>query len=171
MFGRRKSITFLRKLCKTNRNGTTTQNMIMALTDLGLSVLVVEYATLRHVRIALKSNKSVKRAVIVSYLLDDLENSQPEPESGHWAMVSGYSSAKNRIYLLDSSRGQRRSYAWSLFRKRWFDYDLKRRKLNGNGRKFQLVRRWQPQLLMTVAENPFHLPKFRIPTQKLFLPV
>ncbi len=170
VFGKRKSLDALMALCGTNRNGTSTKNMIRAATKLGLSVLVVEYATLHHLQSALKYNPNQVRAALVSYLYDLDKQDRPHPESGHWAMVSSYRPSKSRIVLLDSASAKKKSYDWSDFRARWMDYDLKRRKISGRGNRFKLVRRWQQQLMCVIAEDPSHLPKFRTTTSHLFTP-
>lgn len=170
ILGKRKSLSALIDLCKTNRNGTSTKNMIAAVNGLGFSVLVVEYATLHHLQSALKYPPKEPRAVLVSYLYDLTRDDEPHPDSGHWAVVSAYSARNSRITLLDSASGQKRSYAWKAFRDRWMDYDLKRKRLKKRGRKFQLVRRWQNQLLMVIANNQSNLPKFTIATSNVFLP-
>ena len=160
----------LMTICGTNRNGTSTKNMIRAINKLGLSALVVEYATLHHLQSALKYPASEPRAAIVSYLYDLNEKADPHPESGHWATVAAYSSAKSRIVLLDSATRRKKSYRWSDFRNRWVDYDLKRRKVSKRGRKFRLVRNWQNQLLIVISTESSRLPKFQIETAKLFTP-
>jgi hypothetical protein len=70
--------------------------------------------------------------------------------------------------LLDSASGKRKSYNWQDFRERWYDFDLKRKKLTKTGKKFKLVRHWQPQLMLVIARDAKHLPKFSTPTSKLF---
>lgn len=168
ILGKKKSLVSLMRLCKTNRNGTSTQNMITALNKLGYSVLIVQYATLHHLQSALKYRLNQERAILVSYLYDLDDDLEPLPESGHWAVVSGYLASKSRIVILDSVNAKKKSYAWNDFRKRWIDFDLKRRKTSDG---FKLVRKWQPQLLMVVARDEKHLPKFRIATAQRFVPV
>lgn len=168
ILGIRKSLTELMNLCKTNRNGTSTQNMIKAANKLGLSVLVIEYANLHHLQSALKYPPNNPRAVLVSYLYDLDDKDRPHPDSGHWAAVASYLASKSRIVLLDSSSGQKKSYDWADFRSRWMDYDLKRKKLKKRGRKFRLVRHWQQQLLMIIAKDASSLPKFKIDTARIF---
>lgn len=164
------------QLCATNRNGTSTKNMIRAANKLGFSVLVVEYATLHHLQSALKYNPNQLRAVLVSYLYDLDEKDRPHTESGHWAAVSSYSASKSRIVLFDSSSAQKKSYNWADFRSRWMDYDLKRRNIGrrpacaGRKKHFQLIRKWQQQMLFVMARDPAHLPKFTIDTRHLFTP-
>lgn len=167
ILGKKKSLKSLMRLCKTNRNGTSTQNIINALSKLGYSVLVVQYATLHHLQSALRYPPNQMRATLVSYLYDLDDREEPEPESGHWAVVSSYMASKSRIVILDSINAKKKSYQWNDFRKRWIDFDLKRRR-TGNG--FRLVRKWQPQLLVVIARDPKHLPKFRIATAQRFLP-
>lgn len=168
IFGHRKSLASLMELCDTNRNGTSTKNMILAANKLGFSVLVVQYATLSHLQSALKYNPNQVRAVLVSYLYDLDEKDRPHPESGHWAVVSSYRPSTSRIVLLDSASAKKKSYDWADFRERWMDFDLKRKRVGAGGNHFKLVRRWQQQLLLVLAKNPDDLPKFRIPTQKIF---
>lgn len=168
--GKRASIKRITKLCRTGRNGTSTKNMITASNKLGLSVMVMEYATLHHLQSALKYRSKEQRAVIVSYLYDLDDKYKPQEESGHWAMVASYLASKSRIVLLDSATGKRKSYDWADFRSRWWDFDYKRRKLKKNGKKFRLIRKWQPQLMMVVARDPESLPYFRTETARVFIP-
>lgn len=170
ILGLRKSLTELTSLCKTNRNGTSTKNLIKAMQKLGLWVLAVEYANLHHLQSALRYPSNNPRAVLVSYLYDLDEKDRPHPDSGHWATVAAYLAAKSRIVLLDSSTAQKKSYDWEDFRGRWMDYDLKRKKLKRRGKKFRLVRRWQQQLLLVIAREATNLPKFNIDTAKIFAP-
>lgn len=168
VLGKRVSMGTLIELSKTNRNGTSTKHMIDAVNKLGFAALVVEYATLHHLQSALRYPPNQPRAVLVSYLYDLDEKDRPHPDSGHWAVVSSYSASKSRIVLLDSSTGKKKSYDWQEFRNRWMDYDLKRKKLVKRGRHFQLVRRWQQQLMMVIAPDGKNLPAFSMTTAKLF---
>ncbi len=168
ILGKRKSLNALIEICKTNRNGTTTKNMITAVNKLGFPVLMVEYATLHHLQSALKYSLNNPRAILVSYLYDRDKKERLHPDSGHWAVVSSYAASKSRIVLLDSSSGKKKSYAWADFRERWMDYDLKRKKVTKNSKKFKLIRRWQQQLLMIIAKDIEALPKFKISTAKVF---
>ncbi len=168
IFGKRRSLAGLIDLCKTTRNGTTTRNMIAAANKLGFSVLAVEYATLHHLQGALRYPPNQPRAALVSYLYDLDKKDRPHPESGHWAVVSSYSARKSRIILLDSSTAKKKSYPWEEFRKRWMDYDLKRQRVGRRGKKFKLIRHWQQQLLMVIAKEEAHLPKFKISTATVF---
>lgn len=170
MLGMRISLKRLTILCKTGRNGTSTKHMIDAANKLGLCVLVVEYATLHHLQSALKYRPKEQRAVIVSYLYDVDEQYRPKEESGHWAAVASYLSSTSRIVLFDSSTAKRKSYNWSDFRARWWDYDYKRKKITKRGKKFRLIRRWQPQLLIVIAKDPESLPYFRTETARVFIP-
>lgn len=169
ILGKRRSLASLIRLCKTNRNGTSTKNMIAAINKLGLPVLVIEYATLHHLQSALRYPPNQPRAVMVSYLYDLDERDAPHPDSGHWAVVSSYSARNSRIVLLDSASGKKKSYPWKEFRNRWMDYDLKRKRIKKGKKEFKLVRRWQEQLMMVIAKDKENLPKFRIDTAKLFL--
>ena len=170
VFGKRKSLTSLMTHCATNRNGTSTKNMIRAANKLGFCVLVVEYATLRHLQSALKYNPNQLRAVLVSYLYDLDEKDRPHAESGHWAAVSSFRASKSRIVLFDSSSAKKKSYDWADFRSRWMDYDLKRRSIGKRRKHFQLIRKWQQQMLFVMARDPAHLPKFTIDTSHVFTP-
>ncbi len=170
IFGKRKSLSCLMELCGTNRNGTSTKSMIRAANKLGFAVLVVEYATLHHLQSALKYKQNKPRAVLVSYLYDLDDKDRPHPDSGHWATVSSYSASKSRIVILDSASAKKKSYAWNDFRDRWMDFDLKRRKVSAHSKHFKLVRRWQQQLLFVMAKREEDLPKFKIPTSKVFTP-
>lgn len=171
IFGMQKSLDSLIKLCKTTRNGTTTNNLIQACTATGFSVLAVEYATLTHLQSALKYNPGNQRATLVSYLYDLDKKNRPHPDSGHWAVVSSYSASKNRIVLLDSASNTKKSYNWQQFRSRWKDYDWKRKKTSQEGKKFRLIRHWQPQLMIVIAKKKEHLPRFSIETSKVFTPL
>lgn len=168
ILGLKKALSTLIDLCKTNSNGTSTKNLIHAINTLGFSVLAVEYSTLAHLQSALKYTPNNHRAVMVSYLYDLDEREQPHPDSGHWATVSSYLPSKNKIVLLDSASGKRKSYNWQDFRERWYDFDLKRKKITKEGKKFKLIRHWQPQLMLVIARDAKHLPKFTSPTSKLF---
>lgn len=170
ILGMRASMGRLIRLCKTGKNGTSTKHMIEAANKLGLSVLVVEYATLHHLQSALKYRPKEPRAVLVSYLYDLDEKYEPNDESGHWAVVASYLSSKSRIVILDSASGKRKSYAWSDFRQRWWDYDFKRKRVKKNEPKFRLVRKWQPQLMIVIAREPESLPYFRTQTARVFIP-
>lgn len=169
ILGKKKSLRSLVELCQTTRNGTSTKHMIRALNKLGYTVLAIEYATLRHIQSALKYPPNQPRAILIDYLYDLNDNKTPHLESGHWAVVSTYSARNSRIVLLDSYTGKKKSYPWKEFRKRWMDYDLKRKKLYKRGRKFMLVRRWQQQFMMVIAKTDDNLPKFTIDTAKLFV--
>lgn len=170
LLGMRKSLDSLITLCKTGRNGTSTKNMIRAINKLGLACLVTEYTTLHHLTSALKYRGHGPRAVLVSYLYDLDEKYEPHPESGHWAVVASYLASKSRIVILDSSSGKRKSYAWSDFRERWYDYDYKRKKIKKQGKKFRLIHKWQPQLMIVVARDLESLPYFRIDTARVYIP-
>lgn len=170
ILGKHKSLSSLTDLCKTNNNGTTTKNLIKAVVKLGYAVEVVEYATLHHVQSALRYPSNHVRAVLVSYLYDLDEKDKPHPDSGHWAVVSSYASSRSRIILLDVAEAKKKSYAWSDFRRRWMDYDLKRRKVGKRGNRFKLIHKWQQQLLVVIAKNKEDLPKFRSASSDIFLP-
>lgn len=168
IFGVKKSLTTLIKLCKTNTNGTSTKNLIHAANSLGFSVLAIEYATLAHLQAALKYTQNNFRVTMVSYLYDLDEKDRPHPDSGHWATVSSYLPSKNRIVLLDSATAKHKSYNWQDFRERWFDFDLKRKRTSKTGKRFKLIRHWQPQLMLVLAKDVKHLPKFTTTTSRVF---
>lgn len=171
ILGIRKSLNFLKRLCKTNTCGTSTKNMINAANKLGLSVLLVKKSNLRLLKIALQpKSKKISRAVVVDYLYDLDKKHHPDPKSGHWATVSSFKDKTKRIQLLDSASGTKKSYTWFDFCKRWFDYDLKRRYLNLKKTKFKMIKNWQPKLMMVIAKNPANLPKFHNHYVKLYLP-
>jgi ABC-type bacteriocin/lantibiotic exporter with double-glycine peptidase domain len=170
VIGMRVSLERLITLCKTGRNGTSTKHLIEAINKLGLSCLVMEYTTLHHLQSALKPRPKEQRAVIVSYLYDLDEKHEPHPESGHWAVVASYLAAKSRIVLMDSASGKRKSYGWADFRARWWDYDYKRKKISGQKKKFRLIHKWQPQLMLVIAKEPESLPYFRIDTARVYIP-
>jgi ABC-type bacteriocin/lantibiotic exporter with double-glycine peptidase domain len=168
IFGKKRSIKTLAQVCRTNGNGTSTKNIIRGFRKMGFFVLSIEKATLKHLQSALKYTPNQKRAVLVTYLYDLRENETPHPESGHWAMVASYSSRSGRIIVLDSASAAKKSYSWQEFRKRWKDYDLTR-KTHADG-SIALKKKWQKQLLLIIAKEKGHLPKFSIKTQKAYLP-
>lgn len=168
ILGKRKSVSSLAKLCKTTKNGTGDKKIIRAFNTLGFSVLTIERATLRHLITSLRYQPSRPRAVMVNYLYS-LENNEDEPwyESGHWATVSSFSAADNKIILFDSYTGTKKSYRWHDFRKRWMDYDIKRKKTSARSKKLKTYRKWCKQFLLVVSSDPSHLPKFRYATTHL----
>jgi len=170
ILGKHKSLSSLITLCKTNNNGTSTKNMIAVANRLGYAVEVVQYATLRHLQSSLKYPPNNVRAVLVSYLYDLDNKDRPHPDSGHWAVVSSYAASKSRIVLMDSSTGKKKSYAWADFRRRWMDYDLKRRKITKRGHKFHLIKNWQQQLLLVIAKDVKGLPSFHSENSEIFEP-
>lgn len=171
ILGKRKSLPTLIDICKTNRNGTSTKNLIAAANKVGLYVLAVQYATLHHLQSALKYPPNKVRATLVTYLYDIDDNDKPHPESGHWATVAGYRSSDSRIVIFDSSYAIKKSYNWKDFRRRWIDYDMKRRNLNfDRERSFHFVKNWQPQLMLVMARDPNHLPRFKTAYSQLFEP-
>jgi ABC-type bacteriocin/lantibiotic exporter with double-glycine peptidase domain len=170
IFGQKRSLPFLTKLCKTSRNGTTTHNLIGATIKLGYSVELVEGATLTHLASSLRYSKNKIRVTLVSYLYDLDEKQRPHPDSGHWAVVSSYSASKSRIYLLDSSTATRKSYDWPDFRNRWMDYDFKRIATSDRKKSFKMIRHWQPQLMLVIAKKEDNLPQFNISSSRIFTP-
>lgn len=136
ILGKRASIVRLIELCQTNRNGTTTNKMVRAIGKLGLSALIMENTTLRHLLSSLHTTPKEKRAVLVSYLY-----TADDSDSGHWAVVSAFKQSLGRIVLLDSYTGRKTSYNWLEFRRRWIDTNEK-------------------QLMIVLARNQNHLPTF-----------
>lgn len=159
ILGKRASISSMIRLCKTNKNGTTTNNMILAIRSLKLAALVLEKTTLRHLLSSLRTSSLQKRAVLVSYLYAKDRN----PDSGHWAVVSSFKPATGRIVLLDSFTGQKTSYSWLEFRKRWIDETLRRRYFSA--RKYRFIHKQEKQLMIVLAREAEHLPKFTIPSR------
>jgi ABC-type bacteriocin/lantibiotic exporter with double-glycine peptidase domain len=162
VFGKRKSLTTLNKLCGTTRNGTSTKQMIGAIRKLGLSVMSLENATLRHLTSSLKYSPMKPRAVIVTYLYTTPDEDSDWKESGHWATVSSYSASAGRIVVFDSYTGKKKSYPWNAFKTIWKDYDYVRR-----GGK--LIRKWQHRLMLVIAQDAQSLPAFRLKTAKVFV--
>ncbi len=170
MLGKRASVAHLIELCKTNKNGTTTRNMIGAIRRLKLNSLVMEKTTLNHLLSALRTTKTKRRAILVSYLYHIDDNDKPNPDSGHWAVVSAYKPATGRIVVLDSYSGQKISYAWSEFRKRWIDQKLKRRKVGKRGSEYKVIKQQEKQLMIVVADDRDSLPRFNINTARIISP-
>lgn len=170
IFGKRRSVPYLAKLCKTSRNGTTTKNMIKALNSLGLSVLSVKHATLHHIMSSLKYSPNKQRAVIVDYLYDTEPDSPDEPvwDSGHWAAVSSFSARSSKIIMFDSLTGKKKSYNWCDFRDRWKGYDLVKKKKSAHSKKYRFVRRWEKQALLVVSPDMESLPKFQNANARVF---
>ena len=169
IFGQKRSIVGLSKLCKTSSQGTTTHNMIQGLRKLRFFVMGVEKSRLDHLMSALQSPPNQPRAVIVSYLYANDKRDEPLIESGHWATVCSYSPSRSRIVLFDSYSGQKKSYYWEDFCLRWKDYDRKRRKISD--RKYRFIKRWRQRLMLVVASERSHLPEFRIRTASVHTPL
>jgi len=166
ILGTHRSFSSISRLCRVTKNGTPVKKLITVANKLGVAVLAVEWATLRHLQSALKPQASQPRAVIVDYLYHDTE---PVENTGHYAAVASYSARNSRIYLLDSHSQTRKSYAWKNFLDRWYDYDYKRTKTS-KPQKYRISRKWYNRLMLVLARDPRHLPRFRTPTAKLFLP-
>lgn len=149
ILGQDKPLSRLISLCKTNSYGTSTNHMIEAINKLHLDVLSLKKATLKHIRHFLKSGRT--NAILVSYLYDLDENGDPNCESGHWAVVRTFDKKHNRIQLLDSVTGARKSYAWNDFLRRWLGYDLKRYCFGSRKKHFKFVKRWQSRHMLVVS--------------------
>jgi ABC-type bacteriocin/lantibiotic exporter with double-glycine peptidase domain len=167
ILGKRMSVTRCMDLCKTNTNGTTTKKMIKAIKKLKLPALVVEKTTLNHLLSALRTSPIQKRAVLVSYLYGIDEDDNPKPWTGHWAVVSSFKPSTSRIVLLDSYTGGKTSYTWTEFRRRWYDENLKKRKLSKRRNKFRFVHKSEKQLMIVVSNDAAHLPRFGMQSAKL----
>ena len=167
LLGKRASVKRLIRLCQTTKNGTTTNNMIRAIRKLGLPAILMEKTTLRHLLSSLRTTSMQKRAVLVSYLYATGDDNQPNPDSGHWAVVSSFEPATGRIVLLDSYTGGKTSYNWLEFRRRWIDENFKRRRLSGAKSKYRLIRKRERQLMIVVSREANQLPKFHIPTARM----
>ena len=163
ILGIRKSFSTLSRLCGVTKQGTSVKKLIRVANRLGVSVLAVEWATLRHLQSALKSISSQPRAVIVDYLYLD---KQPYEETGHYAVVATYSARNGRILIFDSYSETKKSYSWHDFLDRWYDYDYRR--IKTSRRRYTRSRKWHNRLLLVLARNPDHLPRFTIRTAKLY---
>ncbi len=171
ILGVRKSLNSLIDLCQTSRNGTSVRKMVKAINKLGFSVLVMEWATLRHLQSALRYSSLKPRAIIVDYLYDLKENQEPHEDSGHYSTVASYSARDSRIVLFDpANEGRKKSFKWSDFQNRWYDFDYKRRKIQKRGRSFKLVKNWNNRLMFILAHDSKHLPKFKTPYAQVFTP-
>jgi ABC-type bacteriocin/lantibiotic exporter with double-glycine peptidase domain len=164
ILGKRSSLKKLRDLCGTNKNGTTTRNMIRAIRRLQLPALVMEKTTLNHLLSALKTSQLQKRAIMVSYLYAMDENDNPKLDSGHWAIVSSYKPSTGRIVLLDSYTGRKTSYPWGEFRRRWVDEKLKKRRMKKSGSSYTFIHKPEKQLMIVMSTNNHDLPDFRMPS-------
>src|SRR3989344_1631909 len=168
ILGFRISLRNLISLCKTNRNGASVKNLISALNQLGFSVLVTEWATLRHLQSVLKTTPEHTRAAIVNY--QEIDSDDEKDESGHYATVAGFSARDSRIVLFNPSTGSKKSYKWTKFIDIWYDYDYKRIRRHHRHQQFKLTRRYYNRLLLVIANHPQDLPRFSISTSKMFLP-
>lgn len=152
ILGQDRPLTQLISLCQTNSNGTSTDHMIEAIDKLHLEVLSLKKATLRHIKHFL-NNMGRPCAILVSYLYDLDENGEPNPESGHWAVVRTFDKKRNRIQLLDSVTGKRKSYKWNDFLRRWLGYDLKRYCFGSRKKHFKFVKRWLSRHMLVVSAS------------------
>lgn len=161
IIGVRKSVSSLEQLCKTNRNGTTTKQMIRAIRSLGYSAMAVSRCNLRHITSALTYTSDKPRAAIVDYLYGGDEE-VTEIDSGHWAAVSSYSHTKKRLTVMDSYSGKRKSYSWQVFKSMWRDFDRVRKPISKFSKRYRIARKWQNRLLLIIAKHQDDLPKFRL---------
>ena len=152
ILGQDKPLTQLISLCQTNSNGTSTNHMIRAIEKLHLEVLSFKKSTLSHIKRFL-NKMSYPCVILVSYLYDLDESGEPNPESGHWAVVRTFDAKRNRIQLLDSVSGTRKSYDWNDFLRRWLGYDLKRYCFGSRKKHFKLVKRWQSRHMLVVSNS------------------
>lgn len=165
IIGLRSSFKELCRLCKNTKNGTSVANLIKAANNQGASVMTVEWATLRHIQRILKAKSGQPLAGIVDYLYMDGE---PHEDTGHYAAISSYSARNSRLILFDSYSGTKKSYLWTDFQENWFDYDNKRITSKHAIRRGQLYKRWHNRLLVILARDEQHLPKFTTPTAKIY---
>lgn len=170
IFGKRKSIEMLTQLCQTNRNGTSTKNMIKAINELGFSVLTVQHGTLRHIMSSLQHTAASPRATMVTYLYDTDQKDKLDADSGHWAVVSSYSASQSKIILFDSYSGKKKSYPWQDFQERWKDFDLKRQYTDKRRHNFVYKKRWLERLMLVIAKDPKDLPSFKTRSAKIYTP-
>jgi ABC-type bacteriocin/lantibiotic exporter with double-glycine peptidase domain len=167
IFDKKISLSKLINLCKTSRQGTSTDKLLSTIKKLGLSALFIKGATLKHINKTLYTSKPKVLVSLVNYLYDDDKNGNPDPESGHWAAVASFSQLKRKIVLFDSYTGKRKSYNWPEFRLRWYDYKLKKRTTDKQSGKYKFIHKWDNQPLIIVGLHPSHLPKFAYNSQKI----
>lgn len=153
MLGKYVSYPKLVSLCKTDHSGTSTRDFIRAVKKLGLSVRLVERATLRHITKILTKNNTL-RVGIVSYMYAMKNYHQPNVNSGHFAVVASFSHSRNRIVLFDSYTGKRKSYTWPDFKRRWIDFEMKRRSVHSRSKNFMYIKKWQSRPLFVIAKSP-----------------
>jgi ABC-type bacteriocin/lantibiotic exporter with double-glycine peptidase domain len=146
VLGIHKSYEYLADLCKTTKNGTSVTNLIKAANQVGLSLMSLES---------------------VDYLYMDVK---PHEDTGHYATIARYSARNSRLILFDSYSGSKKSYLWTDFLDRWYDYDFKRVKATHSIRRYRLYKRWHNRLLLVLATNPKFLPKFTNSSAKIYLP-
>ncbi len=171
ILGRKISFKTASLLCRTDHTGTSTDNLIQALRNLGFYALYLEEANLKHVQAGLRSTSSRPKAVIVSYLYDHLAPGSPDENSGHFAVVSSYSSRNGRIHLFDSYTGKKTSTAWLKFIRTWYEIGLRRRRIIKGSRKYRMIRAKTKGILILIAREKDQLPKFRTAKVHLYLPV
>jgi ABC-type bacteriocin/lantibiotic exporter with double-glycine peptidase domain len=167
IFDKKISFSKLINLCKTSNRGTSITKILQAIKKLGLSALFIKKATLKHINRTLSTGKPYVLVSLINYLYEDDDHGNPDPESGHWAVVASFSQTKKRIVLFDSYTGKRKSYAWPKFRLRWLDYDLQKRHINQPKQKFKFVRKWYHQPLIIVGCKSSHLPQYLYNSQKI----
>jgi ABC-type bacteriocin/lantibiotic exporter with double-glycine peptidase domain len=162
ILGKRRSFAYLKKICRTSKkDGTSEVQMIKAANLLGLSVMMVEHANLRHLQSALKYRHGHPRVVIVDWLQD-----LGDFESGHWSTVASYSSSNSRIVLFDPSYGARRSYKWKEFAsERWIDYHTVKTSTG------KLRKKWNKRMMLVLAPNIKDLPSFKTKHTTIHPPV
>jgi ABC-type bacteriocin/lantibiotic exporter with double-glycine peptidase domain len=165
ILGVKSSLKNLIRLCRTNKNGTKVIHLVKAANKLGVSALVLEWATLRHLQSALKNTSTKPKSVIVDYLYKDEE---PHYETGHYAAVASFSASVGRIQLFDSISNTKKTYAWKDFLDRWYDYEKKWTHVNHHRQKFRLTRKWSNRLMIILTKDPKFLPKFKISSQKIY---
>lgn len=167
ILGVRKSLSSLTKLCHTSVNGTSTSQLIKAALKSGVSVLEIQNATLAHIQSVLQVKPPQSPlAMITAYLYAD---SVPIEETGHFAVIAGYSSRTGRIILFDSFTGVKKSYLWTKFTHHWYGYDHKRVRAQNPIKGRRLYRRWHSHLLLILSREASNLPRYTISSQKSYL--
>ncbi len=108
-FGVHKKENSLVREAKTNRNGTTHQNLISTARKNGFHCYVHENSSLNEI----KHFVQLGLPVIVNYI-------EPSTEEGHYALVVGYT--KKSLIMNDSWNGKRFKISQKDFMERWEDH-------------------------------------------------
>lgn len=115
-FNIKKTEKEVRKMVKTTKNGTKTQNIIKAARDLGLKTKTKYNMDEKN----LKTWLDKKIPVIVCFQAWGAKKYYKSQESGHYAVAIGYD--KKHVYFQDPSLEDIRGHlTWNDFMKRWHD--------------------------------------------------